>query len=122
MRVKNLEIEADKALLFDRGDKYVIWGQMELESRRKNNSTEKFIQYFENFVAQNDTESQLEFQKFLQDDWPEIEQNQGTILGKLHPTYLYVVGDVKVYHDLMLMTDQQYDGISGLLNARASMS
>ena len=65
MRVKKLEIEADKALLFDRGDKYVIWGQMELESRRKNNSTEKFIQYFENFIAQNDTASQEEFQKFL---------------------------------------------------------
>ena len=58
MQVKSLAIEADQALLFGDQDDYVIWGEMELESRRKDNSTEKFIQYFENFIAQNDTESQ----------------------------------------------------------------
>jgi hypothetical protein len=38
---------------------------MDLESRRKNNSTEKFVQYFENFIAQDDPESEQEFEKFL---------------------------------------------------------
>ena len=42
MTMKDLVIEADKALLFAPED-FVIWGEMDLESRRKNNSTEKFV-------------------------------------------------------------------------------
>ena len=120
MQVKSLAIEADQALLFGDEDDYVTWGEMELESRRKDNSTEKFIQYFENFIAQNDTESQQQFEKFLQDDWPTLEKDQGTVLGGLHPTYLYVVGDVKVTHDLMLMTDEEYSGIDAIVQARTA--
>ena len=42
MTMKDLVIEADQALLFA-SEEYVIWGEMDLESRRKNNSTEKFV-------------------------------------------------------------------------------
>ena len=41
--IENLEIEADKALLFDK--KYIVWGELDLELRRRDNSTEMFIAY-----------------------------------------------------------------------------
>ena len=43
-----MEIEADKSLLFDR--EYVVWGEMNLQSLRRYNATDRFVAYRDKFL------------------------------------------------------------------------
>ena len=55
MTIKEMEIEADKSLLFN--DDWITWGQMELESRRRDNSTDTFVEYYTKFLNSDDPEA-----------------------------------------------------------------
>ena len=55
MTIDELEIEADKSLLFNK--EYVVWGEMKLESRRRDNSTDTFVGYYEKFLNSGDDDA-----------------------------------------------------------------
>ena len=54
-----MDIEADKALLFNDG--WIIWGEMLLESRRRDNSTDTFVEYYTKFLNSDDEEAVEKF-------------------------------------------------------------
>ena len=99
MRIDEMEIEADKSRLFNDG--WLTWGEMHLESRRRDNSTDTFVQYYTKFLNSDDDDAVAEFEKFLEEDWPELRENPGTVRGNVHPTFLYVVEDLNIQFDEM---------------------
>ena len=73
MEVEELKIEADKALLFDKN--YVVWGEMFLQSRRRDNSTDNFVAYSDKFLEDGNTQEKERFEKFVDQEWPKNKED-----------------------------------------------
>ena len=109
IEIDEMEIEADKALLFDH--KYIVWGEMKLMSKRRDNSTDLFIEYSNKFLNNFNATEIKEFETFVKDDWPGERDNPDSVLGGTHPTFLYVVEDIEVEFDLINMEEGRFSSI-----------
>jgi hypothetical protein len=123
MTIEDMSIQSDKALLFD--DSWIVWGEMQLEGRRRDNSTDTFVQYHDKFLGDDaQLDDVVAFNDFLSDQWPEEVENPDTVLGGVHPTYLYVIEDIKVIFDTLDLEHKSggYKSIEAMLEGKAGTS
>ena len=72
IRIKDMWIEADKALLFNKD--WIIWGEMELRSYRRKNSTDNFVAYSDKFLDYTNQTQIAEFDEFIIEEWPDLRE------------------------------------------------
>ena len=69
---------------------------MQLRGQRRNNATDRFVEWSDLFVNPDDAAEEASFEQFMTEEWPEKDSGFTEGTDQTNPTYLYVVEDIKV--------------------------